>query len=79
MFIACNFSTSRLCLVSVSFLEFLDSWFFEKFQKTISVEYETEKQAQESIQFVNGVRIFGQKVSVEICFYEFRKKFKYYI
>lgn len=36
-----------------------------------SVEYETEKQAHESLQYVNGVRIFGHKATVEPSVIEF--------
>ena len=36
-----------------------------------SVEYETEKQAAESIQYCNGVGIFGHKVTVQMSTLEF--------
>ena len=39
-----------------------------------SVEYETEKQATESIQYCNGVGIFGQKITVQMSTLEFSQQ-----
>ena len=38
-----------------------------------SVEYETEKQADGAIDFVNGVRVFGVKITVEYSRIEFSR------
>ena len=40
-------------------------------KRSTIVEFENEKQAQEAIQYVDGVRIFGQKVTVSQCEIEF--------
>jgi len=45
--------------------------FFNKPSVSCLVEYETEKQAHESLQYVNGVRIFGHKATVEPSVIEF--------
>jgi len=48
--------------------------FYNKPSLSCLVEYETEKQATESIQYCNGVGIFGQKITVQMSTLEFSQQ-----